>query len=97
MLLTYENIIKILPIVRFELYNKESSFLIQTNLLNNVILIFKNHFKYQFKILTCISGIDYPENLYRFQIVYELLSIKYNSRIRIKILIDELTDSIYSE
>lgn len=91
MLLTCENIIKVLPIVRFELYNKESSFLIQTNLLNDIITIFKNHFKYQFKILTCISGVDYPENLYRFQVVYELLSVKYNSRIRIKVLIDELT------
>ena len=91
MLLTCENIIKVLPIVRFELYNKESSFLIQTNLLNDVIMIFKNHFKYQFKVLTCISGVDYPENLYRFQIVYELLSIKYNSRIRIKVLVDELS------
>lgn len=91
MLLTCENIIKILPIVRFELYNKESSFLIQTNLLNDILLIFKNHFKYQFKVLTCISGVDYPENLYRFQIVYELLSIKYNSRIRLKVLVNELT------
>jgi NADH/F420H2 dehydrogenase subunit C len=91
MLLTCENIIKILPIVRFELYNKESSFLIQTNLLNDIVTIFKNHFKYQFKVLTCISGVDYPENLYRFQIVYELLSIKYNSRIRLKVLVDELT------
>lgn len=91
MLLTCENIIKILPIVRFELYNKESSFLIQTNILNDVMLVLKNHFKYQFKVLTCISGVDYPENLYRFQVVYELLSIKYNSRIRIKVLVDELT------
>lgn len=91
MLLTCENIIKILPIVRFELYNKESSFLIQTNLLNEILTIFKNHFKYQFKVLTCISGVDYPENLYRFQVVYELLSIKYNSRIRLKVLVDELT------
>jgi len=91
MLLTCENIIKVLPILRFELYNKESSLFIQTNLLNDVILILKNHFKYQFKILTCISGVDYPDNLYRFQVVYELLSIKYNSRIRIKILVDELT------
>lgn len=91
MLLTCENIIKILPIVRFELYNKESSFLIQTNLINDVFIILKNHFKYQFKVLTCISGVDYPENLYRFQVVYELLSIKYNSRARIKILVDELT------
>lgn len=91
MLLTCENILKVLPIVRFELYNKESSFLIQTNLINKIFLLLKNHFKYQYKVLTCISGVDYPENLYRFQVVYELLSIKYNSRIRIKVLVDELT------
>jgi len=90
MLLTCENIIKILPIVRFELYNKESCFLIQTNQLLEVINVLKNHFKYQFKVLTCISGVDYPENLYRFQVVYELLSIKYNTRIRIKVLSNEL-------
>ena len=91
MLLINENMVKLLPIVRFELYNKESSFLIPTNLINDILIIFKNHFKYQFKVLTCISGVDYPENLYRFQVVYELLSIKYNSRLRIKVLVDELT------
>jgi NADH dehydrogenase (ubiquinone) Fe-S protein 3 len=36
------------------------------------------------------SGVDYPEKLYRFQIVYELLSIKFNFRLRIKILVNEL-------
>ena len=91
MLLTCENIIKVLPIVRFELYKEESCFLIQTHLFCEILTVFKNHFKYQFKVLTCISGVDYPENLYRFQVVYELLSIKYNSRIRLKVLIDELT------
>ena len=68
MLITCENIIKVLPIVRFELYKKETSFLIQTNLLEKTLIILKNHFKYQFKVLTCISGVDYPENLYRFKI-----------------------------
>ena len=91
MLLAFENILKILPIIRFELYNKESSFLVPTNLLSETLIILKNHFKYQVKVLTCISGVDYPENLYRFQVVYELLSIKYNTRIRIKVLVDELT------
>lgn len=90
MLLTCENILKILPIVRFELYNKESNFLIPTNLVTEIMLILKNHFKYQFKVLTCISGVDYSENFYRFQIVYELLSLKFNSRIRLKIFVDEL-------
>ena len=90
MLLIYENIIKILPIIRLELYNKESSFFISNNLLNEILIIFKNHFKYQFKVLTCISGVDYPEKLYRFQIVYELLTIKFNSRLRLKVLVSEL-------
>ena len=91
MLLIYKNIIKILPIVRFELYNRESSFFIKSNTIVEVITILKHHFKYQFKILTCISGVDYPENLYRFQIVYEFLSVKFNSRLRIKIMGDENT------
>lgn len=91
MLLTCENIFKVLPIVRFELFNKESSFLVKTNLITEILTVFKYHFNYQFKVLTCISGVDYPENLYRFQVVYELLSIKYNSRIRLKVVVDELT------
>lgn len=90
MLLTSENIVKILPIIRLELYNRESNLLIPTNLLNEILIIFKNHFKYQYKVLTCVSCVDYPENVYRFQIVYELLSLKFNSRLRIKILADEL-------
>ena len=101
MLITCENIINILPIVRFELYNKESCFLIKTNLLSEILILLKNHFKYQLKVLTCISGVDYPENLYRFQVVYELLSIRYNSRVRLKVFVDELTpmnsiENIYS-
>lgn len=90
MLWTHKNMIKTLPIIRLELYNKESTFFLPNNLLNESIIILKNHFKYQFKILTCISGVDYPEKLYRFQIVYELLSIKFNSRLRIKVLVNEL-------
>jgi len=91
MLLTCKNIIKILPIIRLELYNnKETNLLIPTRFLNNILIIVKYHFKYQFKILTCISAVDTPENFYRFQIVYELLCLKFNTRLRIKILIDDL-------
>lgn len=90
MLLTSENIVKILPIIRLELYNRESNLLIPTNVLNEVLTIFKNHFKYQYKILTCVSCVDYPENVFRFQIVYELLSLKFNSRLRVKVLANEL-------
>jgi len=70
---------------------RENFFIINNLLLTNILTFFKLNCLYQFKILTCISGIDYPENFYRFQIVYEFLSIKYNSRIRFKFLINELT------
>jgi NADH:ubiquinone oxidoreductase subunit C len=90
MLLNFEIIKNLLPIVKFDVYYKEHNFLIQNNWFNQVLTIFKNHFRYQFKILTCISGIDYPENLYRFSVIYELLSIKYNSRLRLKVFISEL-------
>ena len=90
MLNNYNDIIRILPIIRLELFfNKECSFLLRTKLFKKQINIIKNHFCYQFKLLTCISGVDYPQNLYRFQLVYELLSLKYNSRIRLKILTSE--------
>jgi len=92
MILTCENIIKILPVIRLELYNNnENNLVIPTKYLIKILTLLKYHFKYQFKILSCISGIDFPDNFYRFQIVYEFLSLKFNVRIRIKVLVDELT------
>ena len=91
MLVSYHDIIKVLPVIQIELYGIQHCFLIQLNLLKHILLMFKNHFRYQFKVLTCISGMDYPENLYRFKIAYELLSIKYNARLRLKVVLDEIT------
>lgn len=86
-----KNITKTLPILKIQIHQKEISLLVKNEHLISVLIFFKNHIKYQFKILTCISGVDYPSNKYRFKIVYELLSVKYNIRIRIKTLTDELT------
>lgn len=38
-----------------------------------------------------ISGADYPTRSQRFEVVYHLLSVKYNSRIRVKTYADEVT------
>lgn len=67
--------------------------------LNNVndisfILIFlKNHFKYQFKELVDICTVDYYINNQginnRFQINYMLLSLKYKTRLKIKLFCNE--------
>ncbi|MCP5362048.1 MAG: NADH-quinone oxidoreductase subunit C [Hyphomicrobiales bacterium] len=38
-----------------------------------------------FKVLTDICGVDYPEQKKRFEVVYNLLSLKHNRRIRVKV------------
>ena len=42
-------------------------------------------------MLSNISGADYPLKNKRFEIVYDLLSICFNSRIRVKTSVNELT------
>ncbi len=51
----------------------------------------KNHINTQFKVLIDVTAIDYPSRVLRFEIVYNLLSVSYNARIRIKTCIDETT------
>lgn len=38
-----------------------------------------------------MTAVDFPERPQRFELVYNLLSIRYNSRIRVKCLVDEVT------
>lgn len=51
----------------------------------------KNHINTQFQVLIDVTAVDYPSRALRFEIVYNLLSISYNARIRIKTCIDETT------
>ena len=85
-----KNITKVLPILKIQIHQNEVSLIVKRNHLLPVLTFFKNHIQYQFKILTCISGVDYPSNKYRFKVVYELLSVRYNVRLRIKVLTNEL-------
>ena len=44
-----------------------------------------------FKVLVDISGVDYPEREHRFDVVYNLLSVHHNQRVRVKLAADETT------
>jgi NADH/F420H2 dehydrogenase subunit C len=81
---------KVLPILKIQIHQKDISIVVKNEHLINVLNFLKNHIKYQFKILTCISGVDYPANKHRFKVVYELLSVRYSTRIRVKVLTHEL-------
>ena len=86
----FKIITKVLPILKIQLHRNDICIVVKKKDLINVLMFFKNHIKYQFKILTCISGVDYPSNKHRFKIVYELLSVRFNTRLRIKVFTHEL-------
>ena len=44
-----------------------------------------------FKLLMDVCGADYPEREQRFDVVYNLLSLKHNQRVRVKVQTDEST------
>jgi len=44
-----------------------------------------------FKVLLDVCGVDYPEREQRFDVVYNLLSLKLNQRVRVKVMTDEAT------
>merc|ERR1712110_1042129 len=56
-----------------------------------VISFLKEHHNAQFASLADIAGLDMPTREFRFEIVYNLLSLRYNARIRVKTYTDEMT------
>jgi len=53
--------------------------------LSRVMFFLRDNANCQFKQLIDITVVDFPDREKRFEVVYQLLSIKYNRRIRIKV------------
>lgn len=81
----------IMPIFVYVCY--ESEVVLQTSIhyLHITLFCLKHHLNYQYKLLSCISGVDNIFSKYRFSVVYEMLSVIFSSRIRIKINLNEIT------
>ncbi|XP_027693545.1 NADH dehydrogenase [ubiquinone] iron-sulfur protein 3, mitochondrial [Vombatus ursinus] len=63
-----------------------------------VLTFLRDHTNAQFKSLVDLGAVDVPTRQNRFEIVYNLLSLRFNTRIRVKTYADELTpiDSVLS-
>jgi len=86
---------KIIPVILFQKFNSEISLLVRTKNLLTSLVTLKKSILYQFTLLTAISGVDYYNNKYRFNVTYELLSLVYNTRVRLKVFLTEI-DSVPS-
>jgi NADH dehydrogenase (ubiquinone) Fe-S protein 3 len=90
--LSIKNLKNLIPIYQILHHNNdEISIVVLSKDLISVLKILKLHINYQYNLLSCISGIDLLGFKYRFCIVYELLSITNNSRIRVKVYINEVS------
>jgi len=63
-----------------------------------IMAFLKDNHNAQFSNISDICGMDVPTRKYRFEVIYNLLSLRYNARIRVKTYADEMTplQSIYS-
>nr|YP_009672651.1 NADH dehydrogenase subunit 9 [Dictyopteris divaricata]QDB64136.1 NADH dehydrogenase subunit 9 [Dictyopteris divaricata] len=86
-----DKLTKILPIQTYRVVNQEMVISVPKEYLLFVLTFLHHHTNGFFQLLTCISGVDYPEREDRFEVVYELLSISHNSRLRVKTYTNEVT------
>jgi NADH-quinone oxidoreductase subunit C len=56
-----------------------------------VLTFLRNDSNCQFKVLVDVCGADYPQREPRFDVVYNLLSLTQNQRIRVKVMVAEDT------
>ena len=74
-------------IIATELINGELSIDIRGDTIVKVITFLRDNVNCQFKILLDVCGVDYPDREERFDVVYNLLSMIHNQRIRVKVRI----------
>ena len=69
----------------------ELAVLAQRGAVVEVLTFLRDDVNCQFQQLLDVCGVDYPEREPRFEVVYNLLSLTHNRRVRVKIRTDEET------
>jgi len=82
----------VIPIYFYHKFRKYelSLFTAKRNLIS-IITILKQHLSFQYSLLSCISGADLLVFHYRFLIAYEFLSLVFNSRVRVKVFLNQFS------
>ena len=71
-------------ILQFSVWKDELTIYIAPSAVRPVLLFLKNHTSAQFKLVMDVTAADYPSRTNRFDVVYNMLSVRHNSRIRVK-------------
>ena len=78
-------------IVETQLDHDELSLVAQRGAVVSVLTFLRDDVNCQFQQLLDVCGVDFPGREQRFEVVYNLLSLTHNRRIRVKVRTDEET------
>ena len=78
-------------IQQFSVWKDELTIYIPPSGVIPVISFLKYHTAAEYTMVADITAVDFPTRQNRFEVVYNLLSIRHNSRIRVKTYADEAT------
>ena len=76
---------------RFSVWKDEITIYIPPAGVIPVFTFLKNHTAAEYTQISDITAVDYPTKDQRFEVVYNMLSIRHNSRLRVKTYADEAT------
>ncbi|HUJ26234.1 MAG TPA: NADH-quinone oxidoreductase subunit C [Myxococcales bacterium] len=76
-------------VIAVEIVHGELIVTVERDAILRVLTFLRDDPKCLFKLLSDLCGVDYPDRAERFDVVYNLLSLKLNQRIRVKVTTDE--------
>ena len=93
-----KSLIKMVPKwIHYYVYHRNELILyVYPEFLIPFLYFLRDHMNTQYKVLIDVTAVDYPSRPLRFEVVYNLLSVQYNARIRIKTCVDEIKPLISS-
>jgi NADH-quinone oxidoreductase subunit C len=76
-------------VTAFDVAHGELNVLAETSRIAEVLKALRDDPALKFQQLIDLCGVDYPERARRFDVVYHLLSLTHNRRVRVKVQTDE--------
>lgn len=76
-------------VISYDITHDEMVILAKREDICKVLQFLRDDSECQFKMLMSICGVDYPDREERFEVVYNLLSLSQNNRVRVKISVEE--------
>jgi NADH-quinone oxidoreductase subunit C len=74
-----------------EIAYDQLNLLIRRDVVVKALTLLRDDHNCQFKQLVDLTAVDHPDQAERFEVVYNLLSLKLNQRVRVKLTTDENT------